>query len=444
LTPLKQFENKLPTHRRKNELIALVIIGTITLSTILCYTYIINSPMIPSDLPAINIISDGDDITNEDYIDCKFELISKNSKDSISLMNARIKIRGHANAKEKIPKKGYRLELTKQKSLLGMQKDDDWHLLAMYFDFPRMRIKASFELWRSLKPFNPTAILPDSEYVRLYINGRFLGLYLLTERVDQKLFGLDDAQNSIDSSLVFQDKKVSNFRKYENSAWQQDWPNEDEGIFIMDEIMTDLFNFVSNTSDEVFFDSRTGIYSKFDKLNLIDFFLYNFFINHKDFWNTNYFIVRNTEPSKFYLIPWDFDGSFGQRGWTIFDYKENPESKIFDENELFNRLICNEEFMKDCKNRWSYLREEVWTDEFIFTMISDIYDENKDYIKIDTKMWKPITVDDESLVYNRYLYSTKEFDLEEYVNGLLEFVPKRLEFCDSYFIEKLDSFSNTS
>ena len=86
---------------------------------------------------------------------------------------------------------------------------------------------------------------------------------------------------------------MSNFRKYENSAWQQDWPNEDEGIFIMDEIMTDLFNFVSNTSDEVFFDSRTGIYSKFDKLNLIDFFLYNFFISHKDFWNTNYFIRGN-------------------------------------------------------------------------------------------------------------------------------------------------------
>ena len=263
----KFFKNKLPSHRRKNELIALVVIGSITISVVFYYNFIINSPLSPSELPAINIISNGD-ITNDDYSDCNFELFSEEPKDYIPSMNAKIKIRGHANAKDKVPKKGYRIELSQEKELLGMEKDDDWHLLAMYYDFPRMRIKASLELWRSLEPVNPTAILPNSKYVRLYFNGKFNGLYLLTQRVDQKLFNLDEAQNNNHSSLIFQIKRESRFRTYEVGTWQQDWPNEDDGIYIMDGIMTNLFNFVNNSPDEVFFDPNTGIYSKFNKLNL--------------------------------------------------------------------------------------------------------------------------------------------------------------------------------
>jgi len=118
----------------------------------------------------------------------------------------------------------------------------------------------------------------------------------------------------------------------------------------------------------------------------------------------------------------------------VFD--ENPNERIFERNELFTRLINNEDFMSDCKNRWMYLRQEVWTEEFIFDLISDIYIDYKEFIEIDTDIWKPITVNDESLVYNRYLYSTNEFYLEDYVNNLFIYIPERLSFCDEYFIEQ--------
>ena len=126
--------------------------------------------------------------------------------------------------------------------------------------------------------------------------------------------------------------------------------------------MSNLIFFVNNASDEEFFDSKTGIYTIFDKSNLIDFYIYNFYILHKDFWYKNYFIVRNTYPNKFYFIPWDFDNSFGQLGWTFLDSDVNPEASIRSQHELFNRLLNNEEFMKDCKNRWFTIREKLWTD----------------------------------------------------------------------------------
>ena len=33
------------------------------------------------------------------------------------------------------------------------------------------------------------------------------------------------------------------------------------------------------------------------------------------------------------------------------------------------------------------------------------------------------------------IYSTEEFDLDEYISKLYQFIPDRLEFCDSYFFQ---------
>jgi hypothetical protein len=428
----RKFKNKNPIHRRRKELIVLILISTMLISAIYFYTYINNHPFELSKYPTVNITTEGE-IKIGEYVPCRFELETKDKHNSVEISEGQIKIRGHTNAKDKIPKKEYRLELSEQKSLLGMRNDDDWLLLAMYFDFPRMRIKMCMDLWNSLEDTDPTAILPDSEYVGLYINGNFQGLYLLAEEIDRKLFDLDDAQSTSDSSLIFQLQIEENLAGYSSGKWDQDWPNKDENELIMDLVLQNLINFIVNTSDEEFFDVNSGIFSIFNKLNLIDFLIFNFFINHKDFWNTNYFIVRDSSPSEFFLIPWDFDGSLGQRGWTFFDYDENPEIDINKDNILYKRLINNEDFRQSCQERWNYLRETLWTEEFILDMLTEIYEENIHIIEIDTKIWKPITVKDDSLVYNRYLYSTKEFELNEYIENLFQFIPERLEYCDNYF-----------
>ncbi len=68
-------------------------------------------------------------------------------------------------------------------------------------------------------------------------------------------------------------------------------------------------------------------------------------------------------------------------------------------------------------------------------MIDDIYEEIKDILEIDVRMWKPITVDEEpeDKYPDKYIYSTKEFDLDEYINYLYDWIKDRLEFCDSVF-----------
>jgi len=423
---MSEFElKKLPTHRRKKGFKVFVLIGILLISILVYFTYIRYNPIFLEDFPIIKINYEGE-LDYEEYSDCTFELDNCKDSQKVDSINSKIRIRGSGlgwNAMS--PKKGYRLELSESKSLLGMREDDDWLLFALYCDYPRMRIKLAMELWRDLLPTNPTAILPDSEYVCVYVNGEFQGLYLLVEKNDRRLFGLDNAQNNVDSSLIFQVKYETNLGYYEKDAWEQDWPNVYEGIYIMDAVLYDLINFIHHPSDKVFFNSTDGIFAKFYKQNLIDFYVFNFFIDHQDFWNHNYFIVRNTNPGNFFLVPWDFDRGLGGYMWDTYDSDRNPEDEIRMKNALYGRLLNNNSFREDCKSRWFELRETVFAEDKILNMLSEIYDEIKHVLEIDIDLWnsrEPLLFKEEN-----------QNDIKKSIKHLFNWIPERLEYCDMYF-----------
>jgi hypothetical protein len=422
MTTQVHFQNKLPMQRRKKALIGFTIIALISIATITIY-FLLPEPTEKEkdssddhpDFPTIYLTCN-DELDNENYSNCVFELDSSESSERIDPLDAEIKIRGETSAT--YPKKGYRLQLSKGEPLLGMRDDDDWQLFASYYDYTRLKVKLSFNLWRNLYPENPTAILPRSRYVLLYFNGNFQGLYLLAEKNDRKLFGLNNIlQNNTDDSLIFQAKDPSNFSQYEADKWEQDWPNEDEGYYIMDDVMTNLIKFVNSSYDYVFFNETSGIFAKFFKNNLIDFFLFNFFIYHTDFWNKNYFIIRDNNPSNFSLIPWDFDLSFGQNATSTHSATENPILQIFEirnKSLLYNRLINNTWFRQNCSARWTKLRESVWSNNSIFNILSQVYSECNVYLTLDLNIWN-------------------QPNPEDYINLLSEWISDRLSFCDDYF-----------
>ncbi|GAG65217.1 unnamed protein product [marine sediment metagenome] len=177
--------------------------------------------------------------------------------------------------------------------------------------------------------------------------------------------------------------------------------------------MTKLITFVNNTNNSTFFNPINGIYSKFDKNNLIDFFLFNFFILHIDFWDKNYFIARNSHPNKFFLVPWDFDLSFGQNASDpLLSYEE---AEIHEKNLLYDRLLKNNTFRQNCTDRWKQLRGNSWSNESIFTILSRIYGESKNYLKLDLNIWN------------------QSHNPEEYIEKLEDWISDRLSFCDEHF-----------
>ena len=75
-------------------------------------------------------------------------------------------------------KKPYSLRLNGEENLLGMGEGSRWVLLANAFDLSSIKNKMAYELAEKAGMLYS----PDCEWVDLYLNGEYVGLYLLSER----------------------------------------------------------------------------------------------------------------------------------------------------------------------------------------------------------------------------------------------------------------------
>lgn len=79
-----------------------------------------------------------------------------------------------------LEKKPYNLSLTMAADLLGMGQGENWVLLANGFDATNLRNKIVLDFSQKVcKTFTP-----QSQWVNLYLNGEYAGLYLLCQRIE--------------------------------------------------------------------------------------------------------------------------------------------------------------------------------------------------------------------------------------------------------------------
>ncbi|MCR4927556.1 MAG: CotH kinase family protein, partial [Lachnospiraceae bacterium] len=90
-------------------------------------------------------------------------------------------MKGHGNSSWSYEKKSYNIFLEEADSLLGMESAREWVLLANALDETNLRNKLVLDFVSELS--NDYKLAPQSEYVELFVNGEYLGLYLLCERI---------------------------------------------------------------------------------------------------------------------------------------------------------------------------------------------------------------------------------------------------------------------
>lgn len=117
--------------------------------------------------------------SKEDYIPCTVT-VTPNS--SVSAFQATGQIRGRGNSTwEWYPKKPYRLKLDESAAFLGLPKNRDWVFMADYRDVTHMMNLIGFALARCLD----VPYANHTRYVRLELNGKDMGLYAVTEQVEE-------------------------------------------------------------------------------------------------------------------------------------------------------------------------------------------------------------------------------------------------------------------
>jgi hypothetical protein len=88
-------------------------------------------------------------------------------------------VRGRGNSSFKMPKYGLKLEFKDKVKLLGMPKNRDWALIANYGDKTHLRnyMMTRLSEWLGAK------YTPRMQFVELYLNRKYMGLYLLSESI---------------------------------------------------------------------------------------------------------------------------------------------------------------------------------------------------------------------------------------------------------------------
>ena len=89
-------------------------------------------------------------------------------------------IKGRGNSTWSLAKKPYNIKLNKKADLFGLGKSKKWTLLANANDNTMIRNQLNLGLAYALG----ITQTPETAQVNLYVNGEYLGLYLLTERVE--------------------------------------------------------------------------------------------------------------------------------------------------------------------------------------------------------------------------------------------------------------------
>ena len=117
--------------------------------------------------------------TRDSYIPC---YIALNGGGSYANRWVHAGIRGRGNSTWNwYDKKPYRIKLDKKEKMLGMDKAKSWVLLANYRDITDMMNTYVFELGRMMGlPYTN-----HTRYVELFVNNEYVGVYQLTEQVQQ-------------------------------------------------------------------------------------------------------------------------------------------------------------------------------------------------------------------------------------------------------------------
>ncbi len=151
-------------------------------------------------LPIISLTTNGDEITKEEYLDCQVTI--KNTDEKFTLENAGARIRGRGNSTWEYDKKPYKLKFDVRQNLFGNGYAKDWTLITNHSDLSLSRNYLAQSVASLFDNINETTA---TQFVELYINGKYLGVYLLCEQIEVQENRVNITENSeIDTGYLIE------------------------------------------------------------------------------------------------------------------------------------------------------------------------------------------------------------------------------------------------
>ncbi|MBQ9640199.1 MAG: CotH kinase family protein [Bacteroidaceae bacterium] len=384
-------------------------------------------------LPVIYLTADG---LSTQFTDGTFRL------DSGTVMQADIRWRGATSLRYQ--KKSYAIKLKDASgnkldaSLLGMRSDNSWILDAMAVDKARMRNRVSTDLWLdfSRKPYyfaqEPELVNgTHGKFVEVYLNGRYDGLYCLTEKVDRKQLKLKKYKNDTVRGILYKatthcymwEENESKYA-YDNTkptwaGWEVQYPDVEDGEPIDWAPLVNTTHWLTFAPYEAIDDSLQDVVDMplwADYFLLVDLMLGN--DNAAKNVLASYYDL--TKPGqKLVVTPWDMDATWG-RSWKADTLSAYRETGLY-HNIHGKFLYARSDSALIYGPRYSQLRQTYFSADSLKKYFKTYFDlfRTTGAAERETQRWSG--VDGIEL----------DFDAEEAY--IYEWIDQRLAFLDEYY-----------
>lgn len=341
-----------------------------------------------SHLPLVLIETDGQAIKKEETIWSSIKIIDhKNYRNHITDTPeidtaSTIKYRGNSSYTT-FDKKQFRLEFYKKAggtkkqdvSIMGMPKESDWVLYGPFLDRTLVRCHLLFGLSREIMEW-----APDTRYCEVFLDGKFQGLYLMTEsiKVSENRINLKDySLLSGETSYLLKREgygteinPINNFGAYSCKTLHElsiAYPRPDNLLANHKEwINKDVSMFERVLYSDQFDDDETGYAAYIDVDSFVDYYIINEFSLNPDAGSISTYIYKDLD-GKLKLVVWDFNSAFNGNAWNVY----YPDEFIINNKNWFNRLLQDRNFSNKVIKRYHQLRKGVLSEAYLIGTIDE-------------------------------------------------------------------------
>lgn len=335
-----------------------------------------------NSVPTIEIYTeDGSGITSKyEYTTCRVTLL--NAGDGENFENLTAQIRGRGNSSWTYPKKGFKLKFDKKQSMLGSDYAlKNWVFISNYGDKSLIRNMMAYDMSAAMSGMEFTTM---HEFIDVYLNGEYYGLFLLCDRIDENEGRLNiETPISDDPSTMGYIVEIGMTDRLGSGkdGWTEDrdknrsysisYPDVDDPAFKTDVHLAYIEDYFDQCLAALSEQNWEKICELIDIDSFVDYYvLQEIFMNKDCFWRSVHFYKK--PGGKLYAGPaWDFDQTIGNANdlYGLNQYDATPDCDInfvdnvhnsgktaghlwiAQANTWYRRLLRNEEFVKLVQNR---------------------------------------------------------------------------------------------
>ncbi len=319
---------------------------------------------VAAQLPRLSIVTEGREAvtTKDDYLDADFVL----EDEMFGSVEGTTEIKGRGNSTWGMPKKPYRLKLTKSTSLLGMPANRHWVLLANYADKTLIRNDVTFFLGEALG----MEYTPRSTHIELHLNGEYQGVYQLTEhvrvgknRVNIPELDVEDTDSETITGGYFLevDERYGEDFCIPSSRTRMVFCVKDPETLLEPEWTAQrnyLEGYLEQTEAAIFADDftdpQTGYAAYIDVDSAISYYLINELIKNVDGnLRLSTFLYKKRNDKMFFGPLWDFDLALGN---VDYDGADDPHGWHVRTAEWYLRMFEDPHFAQQVTDRWNHMK----------------------------------------------------------------------------------------